>query len=197
MVGDIKYLLDKLTQAAVARDISPWWQTIAKWKDDNAINYETERLTAPWIMKHISEATAGQEVIFATDVGQHQMWAAQHLSIEKPGCWITSGGLGAMGFGLPAAMGAQVGGGDARVIAIAGDGGFKMTAMELYTIAAYDLPVICIVIDNNCLGMVRQWQQLFFPGALFGKPAAGKLRFYRPCPLVRCRSRQSGQYRRI
>ena len=162
LVGDMKVLLALLREAGEPGQLEDWWQTIAAWRRQFAETYDSERLTAPWMMRQISEQVAGQSVIFASDVGQHQMWAAQHLAIESPGTWLTSGGLGAMGFGLPAAMGAQVAVPDSRTVVIAGDGGFKMTAMELLTIATYNLPVISVVIDNHCLGMVRQWQQLFY-----------------------------------
>jgi len=162
LVGEIKPLVDILCEAAQGGDIDDWWQTIDSWRQDFARGVQPERLTAEGIMQQITEQTAGQPVIFATDVGQHQMWAAQHLSIETAGTWLTSGGLGGMGFGLPAAMGAQIAVPNSRVVLIAGDGGFKMTAMELFTIATYHLPVITVIIDNHCLGMVRQWQQVFF-----------------------------------
>jgi acetolactate synthase-1/2/3 large subunit len=161
LVGEIKAILNLLAVSGKAGDTAKWWATINAWKEDQENCQVTDELTAPWIMAKVSELTAGQQVVFATDVGQHQMWAAQHLSINAPGTWLTSGGLGTMGFGLPAAMGAQVAAPDRRVVVFAGDGGFKMTAMELFTIAAYDLPVVAVVLDNHCLGMVRQWQQLF------------------------------------
>jgi acetolactate synthase-1/2/3 large subunit len=113
-------------------------------------------------MQHLSAATTNLPVTWISDVGQHQMWAAQHLRIQSPGTWLTSGGLGTMGFGLPAALGAQLSRPQQRAVLIAGDGGFKMTAMELYTAAVEKVPVICVILDNSALGMVRQWQQLFF-----------------------------------
>ncbi|MDR3588607.1 MAG: biosynthetic-type acetolactate synthase large subunit [Negativicutes bacterium] len=164
LVGELPVLLALLRDAGEPGCLDQWWQTIESWRRQLASPDRGERLTAPWIMGEISRQVAGQPVIFASDVGQHQMWAAQHLAIDAPGTWLTSGGLGAMGFGLPAAMGAQIAAPGSRVVAIAGDGGFKMTAMELYTIATYNLPVIAVVIDNRCLGMVRQWQQLFYKG---------------------------------
>ncbi len=162
LVGELKPLLTKLAARAAAGDITAWNATVAEWRAENRPAYSADRLNAPWIMREISRHTAGQPVVFATDVGQHQMWAAQHLAVDAPGTWLTSGGLGAMGFGLPAALGAQVAVPESRVVLVAGDGGFKMTAMELYTAADYNLPVIAVVIDNRCLGMVRQWQQLFY-----------------------------------
>ena len=114
-------------------------------------------------MHHVALATAGKPYSFATDVGQHQMWAALHLRIEEPRSWLTSGGLGTMGFGLPAAMGAQVAyGRSRRVIHIAGDGGMRMTGNELYTIARLKLPVISLIMDNCALGMIRQLQKVMY-----------------------------------
>ncbi len=126
-----------------------------------AAGFSEEQLNVPWIMKYMSKAVAGQPVIWVTDVGQHQMWAAQHLGINRISSWLTSGGMGAMGFGLPAALGAQTACPDKRVILIAGDGGFKMTGVELYTAVSYKLPVISVVVNNRALGMVRQLQHLF------------------------------------
>lgn len=139
-----------------------WWEKIAKWRQEYAVAYESEHLTPPWIMRYMSEKTANIPVTWVTDVGQHQMWAAQHLTIDGSRSWLTSGGLGTMGFGVPAALGAQAGCPERRVVLIAGDGGFKMTGMELYTIVNHDLPIVCVVMNNRSLGMVRQWQKLFF-----------------------------------
>ncbi len=164
LVGEIKPLLTELAARAAVGDIALWLDTIAAWRAETSPAYSADTLNAPWIMREISRQTAGSPVVFATDVGQHQMWAAQHLAIDAPGTWLTSGGLGAMGYGLPAALGAQIAAPGHRVILVAGDGGFKMTGMELYTIAAYNLPVIAVILDNGCLGMVRQWQQLFYRG---------------------------------
>jgi acetolactate synthase-1/2/3 large subunit len=162
LIGELGPLLTQLAAQAAGGDIAAWNATVAEWRADTRPAYSADSLNAPWIMREISCQTDGQPVVFATDVGQNQMWAAQHLAVDAPGTWLTSGGLGAMGYGLPAALGAQVAVPGSRVVLVAGDGGFKMTAMELYTIAAYNLPVIAVVLDNRCLGMVRQWQQLFF-----------------------------------
>lgn len=163
LVGDTGAILRILLEQIQPGDMADWWQTIDQWRKDHRYEYQEETLNAPWIMRHITQQTAGGDYIFATDVGQHQMWAAQHLKLEQPRTWLTSGGLGAMGFGLPAAMGAQFGAsGGKRVIHIAGDGGFKMTGAELYTIANHNLPLISIVVNNQCLGMIRQLQHVFF-----------------------------------
>jgi len=162
LTGDMKTILGFLLERLGAGGDAAWGASIKQWQLEHDAEYATGHLTAPWIFNQIAEQTAGLPCIFATDVGQHQMWAAQHLKIEKPRTWITSGGLGAMGFGLPAALGAQLAEPGKRVIAIAGDGGFKMTGAELFTIASYKLPVITVIINNRGLGMIRQLQQVFF-----------------------------------
>ncbi len=162
LTGDMKTILSFLAARVPAGNSEAWWEKIAAWQADYRSEPFGERLTAPWLFAEISARTGGGGYIFATDVGQHQIWAAQHLKIEVPRTWLTSGGLGAMGFGLPAAMGAQFASPDKRVIHIAGDGGFKMTGAELYTIAAHRLPVISVIVNNNGLGMIRQLQHAFF-----------------------------------
>ncbi len=162
LVGELRPLLGQLADSCAAGDWEDWRRTVDAWRLEGRTDYRDDSLNPPWIMREIAAQTADRPTIFATDVGQHQMWAAQHLAIGSPGTWLTSGGLGTMGFGLPAAIGAQVAAPDRRVVVVAGDGGFKMTGMELYTVAAHNLPVITVIIDNGCLGMVRQWQQLFY-----------------------------------
>lgn len=160
--GNLEKLLPILCERAQPGNQEQWWTVIRQWQQKFTVNQNTEVLTAPWMLKQVADATAHKPFIFATDVGQHQMWAAQNLRISTPRSWITSGGLGAMGFGLPAAIGAQVAAPDKRVICIVGDGGMKMTGCELFTVASEKLPLITIIVDNSCLGMVRQLQQLFY-----------------------------------
>ncbi|EJW91035.1 acetolactate synthase 2 catalytic subunit, partial [gut metagenome] len=124
---------------------------------------EGKRLTAPWLMKHLSSAL-DNDTVYVTDVGQNQMWAAQHLVVDKPRHHLTSGGCGTMGFGLPAAVGAAFAQPHKQVVSISGDGGFKMTGMEMFTAQREGKRLISVVINNSCLGMVRQWQQLFYNG---------------------------------
>jgi acetolactate synthase-1/2/3 large subunit len=162
ITGDMKTILAMLNSRLAAGENPAWWRTIAAWKDENLPPPNGDNLTAPWLCGEIAAQAAGGDYIFATDVGQHQMWAAQHLKIETPRTWLTSGGLGAMGYGLPAAIGAQFAAPGKRVIHIAGDGGFKMTGAELHTVAAHHLPIISVVVDNGGLGMIRQLQHAFY-----------------------------------
>jgi len=162
LAGFLEQLLPILCMRIQAQDQAQWWTVIKEWQQQFQVDHRTDVLTAPWMLRRVSEATYGKPFIFATDVGQHQMWAAQHLSLSAPRSWITSGGLGTMGFGLPAAIGAQIAEPDKRTICIVGDGGMKMTGCELFTIASENLPLITIIVDNSCLGMVRQLQQLFY-----------------------------------
>ncbi len=163
LAGDMKTILALLMRHDAGSDLAEWWQTIGSWEEEYDYDYHVNRLTVPWAMHQIAQATAGKSFAFATDVGQHQMWAALHLRIEEPRTWLTSGGLGTMGFGLPAAMGAQLAYGDSRrVIHVAGDGGIKMTGNEYYTIARLGLPVISLIINNTSLGMIRQLQKVMY-----------------------------------
>lgn len=161
--GNLEQILPILNERVQAGNIqTQWWETIKGWQEAFSIDHNTEELTAPWMLRKLSEATEGQPYIFATDVGQHQMWTAQNLNLKTPRSWITSGGLGTMGFGLPAAIGAQLAAPDKRVVCIVGDAGIKMTGCELFTVASENLPLITIIVDNSCLGMVRQLQHLFW-----------------------------------
>ena len=163
LVGDMKENLNKLSERVKKLDIEHWWHTIKAWDaTENRAAQSGERLTAPWLMKELSRSFEGENPIYVTDVGQNQMWAAQHLVVDKPRHHLTSGGCGTMGFGLPGALGAAFAEPDKQVVHICGDGGFKMTGMELYTAAREGKKLISIVINNSCLGMVRQWQQLFY-----------------------------------
>ncbi len=162
LAGDVKQLVEMLHQRMQSLNYCLWWNMIQEWKESFKTNHSGDVLSAPWMLKQVSEMTEGKPFIFATDVGQHQMWAAQNLNIGYPRSWITSGGLGTMGFGLPSAIGAQLAVPTKRVIAIVGDGGMKMTGCELFTVASQKLPLITIIVDNSALGMVRQLQELFY-----------------------------------
>ena len=163
LAGDMKTILSLIMKHEPNSALTDWWQQIDKWEESYAYDYHQNRLTVPWAMHQVMQRTKDKPYAFATDVGQHQMWAALHLRIEEPRTWLTSGGLGTMGFGLPAAMGAQLYyGTDRRVIHVAGDGGIKMTGNEFYTIARLQLPIISLIVNNRSLGMIRQLQKVMY-----------------------------------
>ena len=161
LAGDMKTILALLMQHDGGIRHEEWWQRIETWSEEYDYDYSQSRLTVSWAMHQIAQRTRGKAYAYATDVGQHQMWAALHLRVEEPRTWLTSGGLGTMGFGLPAAMGAQLYyGPKRRVIHVAGDGGIKMTGNEYYTIARLNLPILSIIVNNTSLGMIRQLQKV-------------------------------------
>lgn len=170
LVGDVKYCLRRLLEELRAiekdwyGDHRAWLEQIGEWKVQYPLQYTQEpdgELLPQFVCEQIYEVTQGDAII-TTEVGQHQMWAAQFYHCRKPRQFITSGGLGTMGFGFPAAIGAQVALPDRVVIDIAGDGSFQMTLQELATAVQYNLPVIVAILNNRSLGMVRQWQQFFY-----------------------------------
>lgn len=161
IIGDVKEVLKRLNEKLDKMEHKDWLNTIHEMKSKMPLVYDFENLTGPSIISYIDEVTKGDAII-TTDVGQHQMWAAQYYHYRKPATFITSGGLGTMGFGLGACIGAKVGNPDRHVINIAGDGCFRMNLNELATASRYNIPVIQIVFNNHVLGMVRQWQDLFY-----------------------------------
>jgi acetolactate synthase-1/2/3 large subunit len=177
IVGDVKRVLKKLTAAleetagelrgknTISR--AAWWGQIKEWQREHPYNAETstDEIKPQHLMAEIDRLSGG-EAIVSSDVGQHQMWGAQFIRFNHPRLWINSGGLGSMGFGLPSAIGAQVARPDKLVFCIVGDGGFQMSIPELATIANHALPVKIIVMNNGYLGMVRQWQELFYNNRL-------------------------------
>ena len=163
IVGDLKNVLTDLNEKAPKVSYDEWLKQIKKWKKEYSLTYrktEDDILIPQEILSEIDKITKGN-VIVATDVGQHQMWAAQYLTFNNPYSILTSGGAGTMGFGLPAAIGAQVANPNKKVLAVVGDGGFQMTFQELMMVKEYNLPVKIFIINNSYLGMVRQWQELF------------------------------------
>ena len=162
ILGDLKENLPLLTMSLTIED----WQTqVQKMKEDCAWRYDHpgQGIFAPAVLKEVSDLMP-ENTCVTTDVGQHQMWAAQHMSFDDPSNWLTSGSMGTMGFGLPAAIGAQISRPHDTVIVVSGDGSIMMNVQELATIKRYQIPVKIILIDNDKLGMVRQWQDLFFEG---------------------------------
>jgi acetolactate synthase-1/2/3 large subunit len=169
IVGGLKQVLPALTEAYLemrAQDRiaskREWKDQVEEWRFKHPFRYRrVGPLKTQYVMERFRDLLADRDVIWTTGVGQHQMWAAQWLKIEKPRHWITSGGLGTMGFGVPAAIGAQMAFPDKTVVNIDGDGCFQMTMQELATAVSYDVPAIHAILNNGWLGMVRQWQQLF------------------------------------
>ena len=177
IVGDVKRVLQKLNK--VVRELAPsnqkrnaaareaWWAQIRDWQAEHPLVPEvsTTEIKPQHVMREIDRLSGGQAIV-SSDVGQHQMWAAQFIRFNEPRLWLNSGGLGSMGFGLPAAIGAQFARPDKLVFAIVGDGGFQMSIPELATIANHGLPIKIVVVNNGYLGMVRQWQELFYNNRL-------------------------------
>ena len=165
IIGHTKSVLKQLNQLVKPLQLDEWYKQIDQWRVDHPLRYnKPENGIAPQhLMEMTSEITKG-EAIVTVDVGQHQMWAAQYYKFNHPRSWLSSSGLGTMGFGFPSGIGAKVACPDRDVVCITGDGGFQMTAMELGTAVAYNIPVKVVIMNNNYLGMVRQWQELFFEG---------------------------------
>ncbi len=161
VIGDVKEVLKRLIPMLKERQKDEWNEEIDALKEKYPLKYNEEGLTGPYILEEIYRVTKGDAII-STDVGQHQMWAAQYYKYTKPHTLLTSGGLGTMGYGLGAAIGAKVACPDKIVINIGGDGCFRMNMNELATASRYNIPIIQVVINNHVLGMVRQWQTLFY-----------------------------------
>ena len=167
IVGDCGHVLEDMTRLWRARghqatDLANWWADIAGWRARDSLGF-TQRgaeIAPQHAVKRLWEATRARQPIITTEVGQHQMWAAQHFGFEQPNKWLTSGGLGTMGYGLPAAIGAQLGNPGALVIDIAGEASIQMNIQELATATQYRLPVKVFVLNNEWMGMVRQWQEM-------------------------------------
>lgn len=161
VIGDLKVILRRLNARLDPMNHDEWIAHIDRMKDMYPLRYNKELLTGPYIMEKIYELTDG-EAIITTDVGQHQMWAAQYYKYKKPRTFLSSGGLGTMGYGLGACIGAKMGCKDKIVVNIAGDGCFRMNMNEIATASRYNIPIIQVVFNNHVLGMVRQWQNLFY-----------------------------------
>ncbi len=161
IIGDVKVILRKLNARLDPVNHDEWIAHIERMKDMYPLRYDKRLLTGPYIVQAIDEVT-DEDAIIVTEVGQHQMWAAQYYNYRKPRTLLTSGGLGTMGYGLGAAIGAKMGCKDRTVINIAGDGCFRMNMNEIATAVRYNIPVVEVIVNNHVLGMVRQWQTLFY-----------------------------------
>ena len=161
VIGDVKEILKRLNDELEPQKHTEWMQHIAEYNKKYAMTYHKEGLSGPFVIEKIYEMTHG-DAIMVTEVGQHQMWAAQYYKYSRPRTLLTSGGLGTMGYGLGAAIGAQTANPDKQVINIAGDGCFRMNMNELATASREKLPLIEVIVNNHVLGMVRQWQTLFY-----------------------------------
>jgi acetolactate synthase-1/2/3 large subunit len=173
IVGDVKRVLARMNALLTETPTAPtaarraWWAQVRAWKEEHP--YDRSRaegeIKPQHLMTEIDRISGGQAIV-SSDVGQHQMWAAQLIRFNEPRLWLNSGGLGSMGFGLPGAIGAQFAHPDKLVFALAGDGGFQMAIPELSTIVSHGLPIKIICMNNGYLGMVRQWQTLFYNNRL-------------------------------
>lgn len=161
VVGDIKEVLAAVNEKLPQQEHTEWIKKIQEYKAKYPLAYHPESLTGPYVIEEIYKQTEGDAII-VTEVGQHQMWAAQYYKFTKPRTLLTSGGLGTMGYGLGAAIGAKMGRPEKTVVNIAGDGCFRMNMNEVATAARYNIPIIQVVVNNHVLGMVRQWQNLFY-----------------------------------
>ena len=169
IVGDCRTTLELLNDLLEEEDLvplrekrEPWLEQIAEWKSTKPLAYEQKETIKPqYVIEKLYELTRGKAII-TTEVGQNQMWAAQYYHFDRPNCFITSGGLGCMGFGLPAAIGAQIACPDKLVVDIAGDGSIQMNIQEMATAVQNNLPIKVVILNNQYLGMVRQWQEMFY-----------------------------------
>ena len=169
IIGDAQGIVKKLIEGWSEKDIEkssdlkPWWNKIKGWREINCLSYKQgDQVIKPqYALERLREIVNGDDVYVTTDVGQHQMWAAQFLHFEEPNRWMTSGGLGTMGYGVPAAMGVQVAHPNSKVICVTSEGSLMMNIQEMATISKYNLPVKIFNLNNKVLGMIRQWQELF------------------------------------
>ncbi|GBF25884.1 acetolactate synthase isozyme 3 large subunit [bacterium MnTg02] len=173
IIGDVAYVLEEMIRVWRARSAKPdaaalksWWKQIDKWRARKSLSYKKrdDVIMPQYAIERLYQLTKDMDTYITTEVGQHQMWAAQHYHLEEPNRWMTSGGLGTMGYGLPAAVGVQMAHPDSLVIDIAGEASVLMTMQEMSTAVQYDLPIKIFILNNEYMGMVRQWQELMHGG---------------------------------
>ena len=186
VIGDVKEVLKRLNPMLEQQNHSRWIEYINDLKVRFPMKYDQDRLTGPYVVEEIYRATKGDAII-CTDVGQHQMWTAQYYKFSKPRTLLTSGGLGTMGYGLGAAIGAKLAKPEETVINIAGDGCFRMNMNELATASRYNIPVIEVILNNHVLGMVRQWQTLFYDEHYSATTLNDKVDFVKVAEALGCR----------
>ena len=200
VIGDARLVLQSLLPLAQPGDTADWLRQVEGWKRQHPLSYRKEGgLKAQHVIDELYRLSEGKAVV-VTDVGQHQMWAAQFYRTDQRRHWLSSGGAGTMGYGFPAAIGAQLGRPDALVAAIVGDGGFQMTMSELATAVNEKLPLKVVIINNRYLGMVRQWQNLFYANRLSGVDLRGNPDFVQLARSYGCKAfriRRSGDVRRV
>ena len=187
IIGDVKEVLKRLNPLLDQQNHDAWVAHIEDLKERFPLKYNQEGLTGPYIIEEIYRATKGDAII-CTEVGQHQMWAAQYYKYSKPRTLLTSGGLGTMGYGLGAAMGAKIAKPEKTVINVAGDGCFRMNLNELATASRYNIPIVEVVINNHVLGMVRQWQTLFYGGRYSATVLDDKVDFVKVAEGLGCKA---------
>ncbi len=187
VIGDVKEILSILNEKLTKQSHPEWIAQINAYKEQYPLKYDENTLTCPFVIEKLYEVTKGKAIV-TTDVGQHQMWAAQFYKYTEPRTFLSSGGLGTMGYGLGACIGAKVGRPEKCVVNIAGDGCFRMNMNELATASRYDIPIIQIVINNSVLGMVRQWQTLFYGGRYSNTVLTDKVDFCKVAEGLGCKA---------
>lgn len=187
IIGDLKKVLERINRKLLRQSHPDWMRYTRQLSESYPLNYDHSKLTCPLVIEKLDELTKGNAII-TTDVGQHQMWAAQYYTFSNPRTFLSSGGLGTMGYGIGAAIGAKVAYPERTVINIGGDGCYRMNMNELATASRYNIPIIEIVIDNRALGMVRQWQTLYYGGRYSATVLEDKVDYCKVAEGLGCRS---------